>query len=82
MVKIMENPTKMDDLRGTPIFGKMRHPYETKMCLKPIKLTIFMTEFSVPPKLLAPSNYKQNMLCGRDDMRRLGPFGWLDRGIS
>ena len=31
------------------------------MCLKPIKLTIFMTELSVPPKLLAPSNYKQNM---------------------
>ena len=21
MVKIMENPSKMDDLRGTPIFG-------------------------------------------------------------
>ena len=26
-------------------------------------------------------NYKQNMLCGRDDMRPLGPFGWLDGGV-
>lgn len=76
-------------MRSIEMLVVISNPRDMKqMCLKPIKLTILMTAVVFRQNFLQwrllecfMHNYKQNMLCGRDDMRPLGPFGWLDGGV-